>query len=157
MTEKTEMTKSAPARRRRKRIIRALLAVFSCATAGTILLNLHDYPQTLNFAVKAMRGDEGAQTRRWRGIFYFFNEAGSGIKFFVTGNEKYMAHFPSPSHIVASRTARAEGGDWQAQILLAQMYQNGEWVKQDDKKSRQWQTRARQTMPPNLRSQYPEN
>lgn len=145
----------APAKSKsRRRLGRFVKFMFALAVSVLVLLHVHDYPQTIHYYESAARGENARQFPRWRVVFSFFNEAGSGLKFLATNNEKYMIHFPSPSHIVASRTARAESGDWRAQMLMARMYARGEWVYMNKAESDKWLARAMTTMPEEYRKRF---
>ena len=103
---------------------------------------LHDYPQLRKQMHKVRMHDAVAERRQWLVLFYLVNEAGSGIKFLFTGNERYMAHYPSPSHILAARTARAEGGNFDMQIEVARMHFFGQFAPRDMDRSMYWLERA---------------
>lgn len=122
---------------------RLFIAALVYALVFSALAALHDYPQLRRHMHKVRLHDPIAEQRQWLGLFYLVNEAGSGIKFFLTGNERYMAHYPSASHLLAARTARALGGDRDAQLLLARMYYRGESAPRDLAASLQWLRAAR--------------
>ncbi|MDM5147570.1 SEL1-like repeat protein [Candidatus Persebacteraceae bacterium Df01] len=132
-------------------LIRFFLATAVFSGTGLILSSVHDYPQTINQLRLIRIGDNIAVSRPWIALFYFLNEAGSGMKFLLTGNERHMDHFPSSSHIIANHIARAENGDWKEQIRLANRYHLGESVKRDDEKALYWLARAQQNAPLNKR------
>lgn len=87
-----------------RRLLRAAL-IYGVTLA--LLGAIHDYPQLRAHLHKSRTHDPIAEKRQWLALFYFVNEAGSGLKFLFTGDEKHMAHFPSPSHIAAARRAKA--------------------------------------------------
>lgn len=104
---------------------RLLLAVVAYGITLGILTQVHDYPQLLN-QLKLIRADDPiAVSRKWLVGFYFINEASSGIKFFLTGNERHFRFFPSGSHLLSHRISN-EAGDWQKQYTIARMYYCGE-------------------------------
>ncbi|MCH9704751.1 MAG: hypothetical protein K0U15_01320 [Proteobacteria bacterium] len=82
-------------------------AVLIYSAIFLFLSALHDYPRVRTQMHKVRLHDTIAERRQWLTFFYFVNEAGSGIKFMLTGNERYFAYFPSPSHLQAARLARA--------------------------------------------------
>ena len=94
--------------RRRIFIVRFLLTVAALSGAFLILDAVHDYPQTRLYINNLRNDDSTTKQRPWLLGFYFLNEAGSGLKFLITGKEKHMAHYPSPTHIVAARLEKAE-------------------------------------------------
>ena len=150
--------------RRRIFIVRFLLTVAALSGAFLILDAVHDYPQTRLYINNLRNDDSTTKQRPWLLGFYFLNEAGSGLKFLITGKEKHMAHYPSPTHIVAARLEKAENGDWQAQLLLAKMYHNGQYVPQSSGKTLYWLNASLQTAPPEQQasiatyiSQYQDN
>ena len=134
--------------RRRLFIVRFLLATAALSGTFLILGAVHDYPQT-RLHINNLRNDDPITKQRpWLLAFYFLNEAGSGLKFLITGKEKHMAHYPSPTHIVAARLGKAENGDWQAQLSLAKMYRNGYYVPQNSEKTLYWLNASLATAPP---------
>jgi len=96
---------------------------------------LHDYPQFRAQLNTLRQHNVVAKERLWLNVFYFINEAGSGLKFLLTANEKHMRHYPSPSHILAARLARAANGGWEDRMLVARMYYHGEYAPQNKEES----------------------
>ncbi len=64
-----------------------------------ILASIHDYPLTRQQINKIRIGDPVAVKRQWLQFFYFINEAGSGIKYKISGNPKHMRHYPSLEYL----------------------------------------------------------
>ena len=114
---------------------------------ASILAVLHDYPQSFGILETSRHDKETAKRQRWLSLLYFLNEAGSGIKFLFTGNERYMVYYPSPSHIVANRLAHAQKGNWRAQLKLGKMYLSGEFVPVDIQESLTWLQLAKNNAP----------
>lgn len=138
-----------------------LLARLTVASAMYLLLiwvfsSLHDYPQFREQQQKLRKHDLIAQERPWLNLFYFVNEAGSGLKFILTGDEKHMQHFPSPSHILAARQARAASGDWRARLQLSRMYYFGEYAPQDHEMALYWLRAAHEAAAPERRGEIQE-
>lgn len=127
---------------------RFFLAAIIYTSTALVLLYMHDYPQFRAQLQKLRWHDPIAEKRQWLNTFYFINEAGSGIKFFLTGNEKHMAHFPSPSHLLASRQAKALAGDWEMQVAVARMYYFGEFIDKNHHEALRWLQIAYQNSPP---------
>lgn len=99
------------------------LLIYSCLFGFFGIL--HDYPQLRQQMKKVRQHDPIAERRQWLTFFYLINEAGSGLKFLLTGNEKYMRDYPSHRYLLAQRTAQAQQGDWQVQMQVARMYYEG--------------------------------
>ncbi len=128
--------------------LRVFMAVAALSGVLFSVAAVHDYPATRNQINLIRAGDTEAARRPWIAMFYFINEAGSGVKFFITGNEKHMRHYPSVSHLQARRTARADAGDWRAQSSLARGFYYGEnGQERDAAAALHWLLRALQTAP----------
>lgn len=84
------------------------LIVASLSLAGVLLAAAvaHDYPVTRRQIDLIRSGDQNATERPWIAVFFFFNEAGSGLKYLLTGNEKHMRHYPTTAFIKEKRLAR---------------------------------------------------
>ena len=109
--------------------------------------SVHDYPTTRRQIDLIRTGDSIAVQKPWIAVFFFLNEFGSGLKFFLTGNEKYMGHYPSASHLHAMHVARAENGGWEAQVEVARRYYFGEGAPQDGDAAMLWLRRALDNAP----------
>lgn len=127
---------------------RAVAAVAVYLIVVGIFSLLHDYPQFRSKLQQRRDGDVVVLQRPWLNIFYFINEAGSGIKFLLSGDEKHMRHYPSPSHLLAAREGRASNGDWQAQLALFHMYYVGNMAPQDREQAMYWLQEAQKNAPP---------
>ncbi len=90
-----------------KRMLRAAVVLAGVVFA---VASVHDYPATRRQLDLIRTGDEIAQKRPWIVVFFFLNEAGNGVKFFLTGNEKHMAHYPSDSYMEMRRRRAQNGG-----------------------------------------------
>jgi hypothetical protein len=87
-------------RDKRSRVYKAALLITVLAAFFGALYAVHDYPKTNAHIAMAWHNAPlapGFDSRPawWTPVFYFFNEAGSGIKYTVTGDEKYLQHFPT--------------------------------------------------------------
>ena len=60
---------------------------------------LHDYPQFRAHIQQVREHREVAERRQWLNLFYFINEAGSGIKYTMTGNRRHMRHYPTTEYL----------------------------------------------------------
>ena len=123
------------------------VALFFYGLFFTALGVLHDYPQLRKNLHDLRHYDQRVAERQWLGLFYLVNEAGSGLKFLLTGDEYHLQHYPSPSHLLAARTARANNGDWQAQLQLARMHFAGEHTAKDNDQSLYWLQQAKLNAP----------
>ena len=132
----------------KKFVRRALSAVVIYAAVVWVLASVHDYPQFLGQLHQFRLGGEIAARRPWLNLFYFINEAGSGIKFLLTGNERHMRFYPSPGHLFASRLARAAGGDWRMQYDVGRMYFVGQGTEIDRREGMFWLRLALDNAPP---------
>ena len=119
-------------------ILRSLAAAILYGSILALLGTVHDYPQLRAHLQKVRVHDATAERRQWLTLFYLVNEAGSGMKYFMSGNERYMVHYPSPSHLLAGRKARALAGEWEMQMQVARMYYFGEFAPQDLAESLHW-------------------
>ena len=88
--------------------LRMMLAAVILAGVVFSLAAVHDYPTTRNQISKIREGDENAVARPWIAVFFFFNEAGDGIKYWLTGNKKYMRHYPNAEYLRTLREEREE-------------------------------------------------
>ena len=136
-----------------KRMLRA--AVVLAGVLGAVAF-VHDYPATRNQIDLIRSGEPEAAQRPWLAVFFFLNEAGNGLKFFLTGNEKHMRHYPSGSHLLARREARAKNGGWRAQMELARRYYSGDGAPKDEAAAALWLRRAHQNAPPKHQPQIAE-
>lgn len=108
----------------------SLLTVWLGAYATFIaLISIHDYPQTRQ-VIALVNEDESYPD--WLPMFYLLNEAGSGIKYSLTGNPRHFRHFPTSEYVGERREEfflfvhnRALQGDWCAQLLLSRLYAQG--------------------------------
>lgn len=83
-----------------KRFLRAAVVLFGVVAVAA---SVHDYPQT-RYQIHLIRsGDEVATKRRWIAVFLFLNEFGGGVKYALTGNKKYMLHYPTSAYLRARR------------------------------------------------------
>ena len=133
---------------RRSALNRLAFAGIIYALLISVFSSLHDYPQFRAQLQKLRDRDSISEERLWLNTFYFINEAGSGLKFFLTADEKHMRYYPSPSHILAARRGRAKNGNWEAQILVSRMYYFGDNAPRDIKESLFWLRAAHETAPP---------
>ncbi len=89
-------------------LVRMLIASFALTGVLLTLGFAHDYPLTRRQIDLIRGGDVVAAERPWIATFYFLNEAGDGIKYMLTGDEKYMRHYPSEMYLLERRIARAK-------------------------------------------------
>lgn len=134
-------------RRRRSFAIRMLIASLALAGVLAAIGFAHDYPQTRRQIDLIRHGNIIAVERPWIAVFFFLNEAGSGIKYMVTGNEKYMRHYPSAAYLLEQRLARANKKQWLQWELLAMQYRRGDGVAQNNTLALAWMRRARDNAP----------
>lgn len=128
-------------------IARMLVAAVALGGLLTLLGTVHDYPQTRRQIEKIRSGDIVAVQRPWIASFFFFNEAGSGIKYFLTGNPEHMRHYPSNAYILSRLSKRAYGGEWRAQSTLARQLDAQFDSEQAKQKALMWMRRARGNAP----------
>ncbi|MGI9297250.1 MAG: hypothetical protein ACR2QC_05045, partial [Gammaproteobacteria bacterium] len=95
-------------RRGKSFLVRMLIASFALSGVLLTLGFAHDYPLTRRQIDLIRGGDSIAAARPWIATFYFLNEAGDGIKYMLTGDEKYMRHYPSAAYLWERRIARAK-------------------------------------------------
>jgi hypothetical protein len=123
------------------------LTVF-LAAAGTmgILLRMHDYPQTVQSLVEVK---EGRSYSSFLPVFYFFNEAGSGLKYSLTGNPRHFRFFPTLEFIREKRLefigrmlTNAVAGNWCAQLKVSSLYAGAKGYELDSEKANRWFTLA---------------
>lgn len=126
---------------------RLLMAVMIYTGIIAALSALHDYPQLRGQINKVRLHDREAEKRQWLMLFYLFNEAGSGLRYFLTGNERHLAHYPSPSHLFAARKKRARAGDWEMQMEVARMHYLGNGAPRDLAETLRWLHIARDNAP----------
>ncbi|MBF2735641.1 MAG: hypothetical protein ISN26_06165 [Betaproteobacteria bacterium AqS2] len=109
----------------------AVIAVTSVAVFF-VLGRVHDYPQTAQSAAEYRRGDAVF----FPIVFNFVNEASSGIKHALTGEESHLYYFPKGRQLVGAEGDRhrldfeiamlgAEQGSWREQLRLSHMYAVG--------------------------------
>ena len=79
--------------------LRMILASMILSGVVFSLASVHDYRITRNQISKIRAGDEIAVQRPWIAVFFFFNEAGSGMKYWLTGNRKHMRHYPHAEYL----------------------------------------------------------
>lgn len=79
--------------------IRIFIAVFFFALLVGVLSQVHDYRQTQKQIQLERHNNPTAIERKWIKFFYFINEAGSGIKYTLTGNPKHMRFYPSKAYL----------------------------------------------------------
>lgn len=124
--------------------VRRLLLALAAAVGFTIVLaSVHDYPRTRAQLSMLSRGE----TTSHAALFYFLNEAGSGLKYFLTGNERHLTHFPSRSHQIAQLENLANSGVWQAQAKLGLLYHRGPPEERDADLALRWLRRALENAP----------
>lgn len=125
----------------------SLLTVWLVAYAAfTVLISIHDYPQTREMMVVV---HEDKTYPRFLHVFYMINEAGSGIKYAITGNPRHLRHFPTLEHLAERRKelfvlvhSRALQGDWCAQLLLSRLHAQGIGTNTSSKDAVRWYTLA---------------
>ena len=105
----------------RVRLIRLLMAAAALAGAASALNVSHDFQLTRHRFEKMREGDAETLRRPWLTRFFFINEAGSGLRYMLTGNPRHLDHYPSQRHILAARMDRArETGDWKLHMQIAE-------------------------------------
>ena len=134
-------------RRGRSFAARMLVAFFALAGVLTVVGYAHDYPLTRRQVDLIRSGDAIAANRPWIAVFFFLNEAGDGMKYMLTGNEKYMRHYPSTAYLLERQRARAENNRWRQQEWLAMRYRSGDGVLQNDALALSLMRRARKNAP----------
>ena len=122
-------------RRFRIRLIRLLMAAAALAGAASALNVSHDFQLTRHRFEKMRQGDPETLRRPWLTRFFFINEAGSGLRYMLTGNPRHLDHYPSPRHILADRMTRArETGDWKQHMRIAETL----WLQGDPASALRW-------------------
>lgn len=127
------------------------LAIMLVAVAGFIgLLSwVHDYPQTR----QAISDYEFGDGMLWLVSFYFINEAGSGIKYEITGNPRHLGHYPRMDFDRTGHGSRrdyevalyeAQKGIWKEQLRVSHMYALGWGVDKDMAQAAEWYQAAEQ-------------
>ena len=127
------------------RILTLRLAIVIVTALGfiTVLKDIHDYPQTRH----AISNYEYGDGLLWVVMFYFVNEAGSGIKYALTGNERHFDHYPRMSidtnTVTASREYEialfeSQRGDWREQVRLSHLLSLGWGIPQDIQTAVHW-------------------
>ena len=110
------------ARRDWRFVARILVATVSLASVLTILGYVHDYSVTRRQIDLIRTGDTIAVERPWIAVFFFFNEAGSGLKYMLTGNEKHMRHYPTNAYLWEKRLDQMQRNLWRTQERVARRY-----------------------------------
>ncbi len=131
------------------RIMLIRLAVITTAGAGFlyVIASVHDFPQTR----QAYYDYNSDLLPLWQVIFYFVNEAGSGIRYTLTGDPKYLAYFPTSTgdydyqDDFHALLYEANQDSWQAQLQLSHLLALGWGVEQDKMRAVQWYLRSEQT------------
>lgn len=122
-----------------RRPARWATSIVAYAAAIGVLAVAHDYPQTIR-AISEQRADPYGR-RPWLPFFYFVNEAGSGIKYELTGDPRHFRHFPS-SRYFRDRFYRdkegAENGALASQLRLGYYYMRGSGVARDYQRAAFW-------------------
>lgn len=107
------------------------------------LARVHDYSQTRQ-AIANYHSNDGLM---WLIVFYLFNEAGSGIKFALLGDQKYMRYFPLKDNADAGRSSRrdyevallnSQQGDWREQLHLSHLIAIGWGTEFDADEALYW-------------------
>ena len=129
-------------------IVRLALAGMVLGGLVLTLVNVHDYSTTRRQINLIRQGDETAVQRPWIAMFFFFNEAGSGMKYKLTGNSKHMRHYPTYAYLYELQTARARNNQWHAQMLLAKRFYIGATVDKNQQTAILWLQRALENAPP---------
>ncbi len=130
-------------------ILALRLLVVAVATAGfaAVLGQIHDYPQTRQ-AISDFKNGDGLL---WLVGFYFVNEAGSGIKYELTGNERHLGYFPRTEGSGDGEDSRrdyqlalygARAGDWGEQVRVSHMLALGWGVETDLAGTVEWYLRS---------------
>lgn len=131
------------------RLLILRLAICVTASAGliVILTQVHDYSQTRQAYFDYLNGDGLV----WVIGFYFINEAGSGIKYAITGNERHLGYFPRSDIVTAAgdpersyreATVGAAAGDWQAQLQVSHFHAIGWGRAVDNEQAKNWYLRS---------------
>lgn len=111
-------------------VLRVLLQAVAVALFVVALGWVHDYPQTKQAISNYDSGDD----LLWKVSFFFVNEAGSGIKYELTGDKRHLGHFPRMDADRSGREARrvfetalfaARMGDWEEQLRVGHLFALG--------------------------------
>ena len=117
-------------------IIRTIILSLTTFLFVATLSRVHDYSQTRQAIADYHSGDYPL----WTIIFYLFNEAGSGVKFALTGDQKHMRYFPRKDNAAGGRYSLrdyelallgSQQGDWREQLHLSHLIAIG-WGTQVD-------------------------
>ena len=119
-----------------------LVVGFSAAGAFSVLINVHDYPQTQQSMVDTRNGD---RYRLSIPVFYLLNESASGLKYALTGDPKHYRYFPTQAFVMENRRAlyadviaQAVSGNWCAQLGLSRIYAEGYPHEPDMEEAIRW-------------------
>ena len=134
------------------RVLFLRFAILAVAATGflAILMWVHDYPQTRQ-AISNYHFSDGML---WFVMFYFINEAGSGIKYEITGDKSHLVHYPRMDLDRTGRSSRrdfelamygAKNGDWQEQLRVSHLYALGWGVEKNLGDSILWYQTAKET------------
>ena len=128
-----------------------MLRIMLLATAGAgfiyLLLQVHDFPQTR----QTFYAYDAGELPLWQVTFYFINEAGSGIRYALTGDSKHLAYFPRGGTSAVGEDYfhtllfEANSGDWSAQVQLSHLLALGWGVEQNKPRAVEWYLRSEQT------------
>ena len=116
-----------------------------------IMVNLHDYRQTR----QALLEYKNNTNILFPVIFYFINEAGSGIKYAFTHNERHLAYFPITDNDSGSASSseieyelaviNATNNDWREQVRLSHILALGWGTKINIVKALEWYFTSKET------------
>lgn len=128
-----------------RRFFRLLMAAAALAGAAWALGVSHDFQLTRHRFEMMRQGDPETLRRPWLTRFFFLNEAGSGLRYMLTGNPRHLDHYPSPRHILADRMNRArELRDWKQHMQIAETL----WMQGDPAAALRWADASAQLAPP---------
>lgn len=122
---------------------RFLVVAVSGAGFAFVLGQVHDYPQTR----QAINDYEHGDGLFWVIAFYFVNEAGSGIKYEITGDADHFGYFPrsdidrtgiAPRRQYDLALLNATQGDWREQLRLSHFLVLGWGVDLDPMEAARW-------------------
>ena len=129
----------------RLRLIRLLMAAAALSGVAWALGVSHDFQLTRHRFEMMRQGDAETLRRPWLTRFFFINEAGSGLRYMLTGNPRHLDHYPSPRHILADRMDRArERRDWKMHMQIAETL----WMGGDPAAALRWADAAADFAPP---------
>lgn len=131
------------------RLLLFRLLICTVASAGfiAVLSQVHDYRGTRQAYYDFVNGDGLG----WVIFFNFINEASSGIKYAITGNERHLGYFPrsdittdsvDPNQEYREILAAAKGGSWQAQLQMSHIYALGWGRPVDTAHASEWYLQA---------------